>query len=146
MARGKSGAGGQVMALLFLLVLIGGYGAWNYQRNLEAEAKVPRPYKGYSDEQLDQLLAAYQGQVDALNERYEAVASRRTRSRDTALLGEAVDEFARVQGRSRAVRELGAQASQEQASLEAIQAEKALRVKLGGKLQTFLRRAFLPPA
>lgn len=141
-----SNAGTHLGALLFLLLLLGGYGAWNYQRNLEAEAQVPRPYKSYSDEQLEQLLTAYETQADALDSRYEEIAGRRTRSRDTQLLGDAVDEFQRVQQNSRAVRELGSRVSQEQASVQAIRDEKALRAQMGGPFMTFLQRAFVPPA
>lgn len=142
----KGGGGGQVMLLLVLLAALGGYGTWNYQRNVEAEASVPRPYKGYSDEQLAQLESAYDAQVQALGARYDAAARQRSRSRDTGLLGEAVDEFARVQRNSRAVRELGAQVSQEEASLQAIRQEKALRARMGKGLMAFLKKAFVPPA
>ena len=141
----RKGGGGQLVPLLFLLALLGGYGTWNYQRNLEAEAAIPRPYKGYSDEQLAQLEAAYRAQVEALNQRYDAASGSRTRSKDVQLLGEAVDQFEQVQRNSRAVRDLGSRVSQEQASLDAIAAEKALRARLGGPVMTFLSRAFLPP-
>ena len=143
-AKGKGG-GQNIGLLLVLLALLAGVGTWNYRRNVEAENAKPRPYQAYSDAQLDQLLAAYQGQVDALATRYEAVAGKRTRPGEVQLLGEAVDQFNRVQQTSRAVRELGAKLSQEQASLKAIEAEKALRVRLGGPATIFLRRVFLPP-
>lgn len=145
MARRKKSGGSHTLLLLLVLALLCGYGAWNYQRNLEAEAVMPRPYKGYSDAQLDQLLTAYKGQVEALNERYDAAAGRRAGVRDARLLGEAVDEFQRVQRNSRVIRELGSQASQEQASVEAIQQEKAMRARVGSGVTAFLRRAFLPP-
>jgi hypothetical protein len=47
-----------LLAMMAALIALGG---WNYQRNahLAEEAKVPRPYKGLSAEQLDALLAAY---------------------------------------------------------------------------------------
>jgi hypothetical protein len=145
MARVRTAGSTHLVPLLLLLLLLCGYGVWNYQRNLEAEAAMPRPYKGYTDEQLDQLAGAYQGQVDALNERYDAASGKRSDVRDAQLLGDAVDEFQRVQRKSRAVRELGARASQEQASLQAIQDERAIRAKLGSGWTAFLRRAFMPP-
>ena len=52
--------------LVVLLAILCGYGAWNYQRSVAAERKQPRPYASYSDTQLDQLLAAYQGKVAAI--------------------------------------------------------------------------------
>ena len=142
----KDGGGGKAKILVVLLAVMVGGGSWNYQRNLAAEAADPRPYKSYSIEQLDQLLAAYEEEAGALNQRYEMASGQRTRSRDTQLLGEAVDEFQRVQRSSRAVRDLGSRLSQEMASVQAIRKEKALRIQLGGPVTTFLRRAFLPPA
>jgi hypothetical protein len=49
------------MPLLAILAVLLGGGAWNYQRNahMAEEAKVPRPYKSLSMEQLDSLLDAY---------------------------------------------------------------------------------------
>ena len=145
MARKKKSGGSNTLLLLFLLGLLCGYGAWNYQRNVEAEAAMPRPYKGYSDAQLDQLLAAYEGQVEQLDRRYQAAAKSRAGVRDANLLGDAVDEFQRVQRSSRVVRELGSQVSQEQASLKAVREEKAVRARVGSGVTAFLRRAFLPP-
>ena len=49
-----SSAKSHLGALLLLLGLLARYGAWNYQRNLEAEAQQVRPYRTYSDEQLEQ--------------------------------------------------------------------------------------------
>ena len=90
---GKGKGGSQVGLLLVLLAILGGVGAWNYQRNLEAEAAEPRPYASYSDEQLVQLAAAYGGQVDQLEGRYEKASGRRTSAAGGKLLGDAVDEF-----------------------------------------------------
>lgn len=139
------GGGQSIGMLIVLLAILGGIGTWNYKRNLEAEAAQPRPYRSYSDDQLDQLLGAYQGQVDQLEGRYASISGKRTRSGEAQLLGEAVDEFDRVQRSSRAVRDLGSRLSQEQTSLRAIQEEKALRVRMGGPTMSFLRRVFLPP-
>ena len=141
-----SSAKSHLGALLLLLGLLAGYGAWNYQRNLEAEAQQVRPYRTYSDEQLEQLAAAYGEQAGALSARYEARAKRRTGSREVGLVGEGIDQFAAVQRASRKTRELGAKLSQEEASLTAIREEQAYRAALGSGLQAFLRRAFVPPS
>ncbi len=146
MARSRKGGGGKSFMLLVLVALLGGAGSWNYQRNVEAENAKPRPYGAYSDEQLDQLLAAYGGQVEALSGRYDAAAGKRARSGEVQLLGDAVEQFNRVQRSSRARRDLGSKLSQEQASLGAIEGERALRARLGGPTMRFLRRVFLPPA
>ena len=141
----KKGKGGSLAMLLFLLLLLAGVGTWNYQRNVAAESAKPRPYKAYADAQLVQLLAAYEGQTKQLEKRYDTASSMRSASRNVQLLGEAVEQFDRVQRSSRAVRELGAQLSQEEASLRAIREEQALRARWGGPTMTFLKRVFLPP-
>lgn len=130
--------------LVVLLVILCGYGAWNYQRSLAAESKQPRPYASYSDAQIDQLLAAYQGKVDELSKRYQAASGRRATTSKVQMLGDGVEQFNRVQRASRAVRDLGEQLSEEQTSLKAIQQEKAQRAHAGGALMSFLRRAFVP--
>jgi hypothetical protein len=129
--------------LIFLLMLLIGAASWNYQRNSEIEAAKPRPYAAYSDEELEQLRAAYATQAGALADRYEQAATRRSGSREVDGLQEGVAQFQRVQHASRAVRELGSQLSQEQASLQAIEAEQAHRAQLGGPAMQVLRRAFL---
>jgi hypothetical protein len=141
-----NGGKSQLGALLLLLAVLMGYGAWNYQRNLEAEAKLVRPYRSYSDEQLVQLLEAYEGQAGALSARYERQAKRRSNTREVEAIGEGIDQFAAVQRASRKTRELGAQLSQEEASLGAIREEQAYRAKMGSGIQAVLRRAFLPPS
>jgi hypothetical protein len=142
MAKRKKG---KRRSLLVLLTLLIGYGAWNYQRNLEAESKLVRPYRSYSDEQLAQLIEAYAGQAGALEARYERQAKRRTGAREVGAIGEGIDQFAAVQRASRKTRELGAQLSQEEASVGAIRDEQAYRATTGAGVQAFLRRAFLPP-
>jgi hypothetical protein len=146
MAQSKGGGGGSILLLLLLLGVLGGIGSWNYKRNVAAETQAPRPYRTYSDAQLEQLRAAYAEQVDALSGRYEKLSDRRVRTADGKLLGEAIDEFARVQQASRGVRDLGQRLSQEQASLRAIETEQALRKRLGGATPSFWRRVLMPPA
>ena len=133
-------------ALLLLLALLVGYGAWNYQRNLDAESKLVRPYRTYSDEQLTQLADAYEDQAGALSKQYEARAKQRRSAREVGAVGEGIDQFSAISAASRRTRELGARLSQEEASLAAIRSEQAYRASAGSGVQAFLRRAFLPPA
>lgn len=129
--------------LIFLLIVLVGISTWNYQRNTEIEEAKPRPYRAYSDVDLEQLRAAYEGEAGALAGRYAQASARRAGSRDVKGLGEGVEQFQRVQQASRAVRGLGSQLSQEEASLQAIQEEQAYRAQLGGPVVEVLRRAFL---
>ena len=129
--------------LIFLLVVLVGGGTWNYQRNTEIEDAKPRPYRAYSDADLEQLRAAYAGQAGALAGRYEQASAHRSRSRDVKGLREGVVQFQQVQRASRAVRDLGSRLSQEEASLQAIETELAYRAQhAGGPLVEVLRRAF----
>jgi hypothetical protein len=129
--------------LIFLLVVLIGLSAWNYQRNSALEQAKPRPYAAYSDSDLAQLRDAYAAQTGALSTRYDQASARRSGSEDVHGVQEGVAQFQRVQHASRAVRDLGSQLSQEQASLEAIEAEQAYRAQLGGPVMQVLRRAFL---
>jgi hypothetical protein len=129
--------------LIFLLVVLTGLAGWNYQRNSELEAAKPRPYAAYSDEDLVQLRDAYAAQTGALSTRYDQASARRAGSQEVRGVEEGVAQFQRVQHASRAVRDLGSQLSQEQASLDAIEAELAHRAQVGGPVMQVLRRAFL---
>ncbi len=60
-----------MIAVLLVLLLVAGAGAFNYWRNLGSEEAVPRPYRGYADAELDALIAAYRSEVDALDARYQ---------------------------------------------------------------------------
>jgi hypothetical protein len=129
--------------LIFLLLVLIGLGGWNYQRNTEIEEARPRPYKAYSDADLEQLRAAYAEQAGALASRYNRAAGRRSGTRDVDGVSEGVAQFQQVQRASRAVRDLGSQLSQEETSLQAIEAEQAYRAQIGGPVQQVVRRAFL---
>jgi hypothetical protein len=145
MAQAKGGAGGSLLLLLLLLGVLGGIGSWNYKRNVAAETEAPRPFRGYSDDQLEQLRDAYAGKVDELSGRYQKLSGRRATAAGGKSLGEAVQEFARVQRASQTTRGVGQQLSQEEASLRAIEAEQALRRRLGGATPSFWRRVLMPP-
>lgn len=129
--------------LIFLLVALIGVSGWNYHRNSEREAARPRPYAAYSDEDLAKLREAYASQAGALSDRYERASSRRSGSQEVRGVQEGIDQFQQVQQASRAVRALGSQASQEQASLTAIQEEQAYRAEFGGPVMRVLRLAFV---
>jgi hypothetical protein len=146
MARAKGGAGGSVLLLLLLLGVLGGIGAWNYKRNVAAETDAPRPYRSYSDAQLEDLRAAYAGKVEATSSRYAKLSGRRVSTADGKWISEAIDDFARVQRASENVRNLGEELSQDEVSLRLIEQEQALRKRLGGAQPTFWQRVLMPPS
>jgi hypothetical protein len=135
-------AGNSVAPLLLLLVLLVGAGAWNYHRNLEAEGQEPRPYRGYSDDELTALLGAYEARQETQSERYEAVASRRAKAQGKAYFDEQVREFERVQRTSRRKAEARDQLAGTQVVVKQIKAEQAKRAAESDQLMLFLKRAF----
>jgi len=95
MAGGSDSRVGQT---LFLLVIFCAAGGWNYHRNMVIDDAVPRPYRGYSDEELHQLISAYQGEVEIQMARYrESGVAKNVAVQDGGLLEERIDEFERVQ-------------------------------------------------
>ena len=140
-SRKRGGSGGK---LLLLLAVLAGLGGYNYQRNLEAEAQEIRPYRGYSDADLEALENAYRAELEVLDARYAQVQGVQFKARDQGFGQAQVDEFERVQRASRAKREVGYQASEGQATLNAVVQERALRARQGPPWLVFAKRAFVP--
>lgn len=136
MGSANSGkVGQQLLLLLVLLGALGGLGAWNYHRNVQAEAQEKRPYRTLSDADLATLTAAYESEVEQLSARY-------TRSqRKGAPAGAGGDEwghFEAVQRHSRATREVGRHLAEQEASLEELRREQKRRDV--DELEVFLKR------
>lgn len=136
----EGGAGRQLLLVLVLLALVGGAGAWNYDRNLKAEEALPRPWKGYSDADLQSMADAYRQEVEQYSKRWNTARGERTQARDRGLVGDAAREFERVQERGRRVRELKSEMAERQVALEEIQEEMGLREKLGAGWELHWRR------
>ena len=126
--------------LMLLLALLCGVGTWNYRRNVEAEAAVPRPYRTYSEAQIDQLIAASRASLQGLVARYEKVSGNSIQARDQGFVGDQIKEFERVQSMSRSVRGLGYEISETEGLLRELEAEK--RRRGDSVVLLFLRRAF----
>ncbi|UCE85176.1 MAG: hypothetical protein JSU66_12600 [Deltaproteobacteria bacterium] len=126
--------------LLALLLIAGVGGAFNYQRNVAAEARQLRPYRSYSDADLTALLAAYRADADQLAERYVAAKQARSKVRSGGLIDEQVREFERVQQRGAQVRDAGAQISMREADIADMEREMRLREQEQNRLMLFLRR------
>lgn len=129
-------------ALLFLLLLLVGGAAFNYHRNLQAEAQEPRPYRGYTEQELSDLLGAYEGRKEGQSARYQAQASRRVEAKAKSYFDEQVREFERVQRAHRAKAQARDALAGTQVVVKQIRAEQAKREEERDKLMLFLRRAF----
>lgn len=139
MSKAEAGAV-RVVPLLLVLLTLGGAGGWNYHRNLQLENAEPRPYRGLAEEQLADLAAALEAELDADTRRYEAASGRKVKVRDEPLLAEQVVEFERVQAISRSTRELGQKLSETQGSLRRVEQEQRRREAERDRLRVHLRR------
>ncbi len=125
MAGGSDVRAGQILILLVILCAAGG---WNYHRNAVIDDAVPRPYRGYSDEELNQLASAYQAEVEVQMERYRnSAASNKVVVRDGGLLDDRIDEFERVQHLSKKRRERAYRVTENQILVEQLAQEQVAR-------------------
>ena len=138
----RAQAGSGVAGLLLLLALLVGAGAFNYHRNLQAEQQEDRPYRGYSDEELETLLGAYQGRKDAQSARYEASAGRRVNAQGKAYFDEQVREFERVQRAHRKAAVRRDELAGTQVVVKQIKKELTKRDAERDKFALFMKRAF----
>ncbi len=138
MAGGSDARAGQTLILLAILCAAGG---WNYHRNAVIEDAVPRPYRGYSDEELNQLASAYQVEVEIQMERYRnSAAANKVVVQDGGLLDDRIDEFERVQGLSKQRRESAYQVTENQILVEQLAQEQVTREKNRPIYKMILRR------
>jgi hypothetical protein len=137
----RSERGSASALVLLLLLLIGGVG-WNFHRNLEAERREFRPYRGYAEADLDALIEAYEQASEKAGSRYHRVVDRRSEPKAKDHVMANVAEFERVQNAGRATRDAREQYADARASLEVLRKERSHRATERSKLRVFLRRAF----
>jgi hypothetical protein len=134
---------GLTVSILALLVLLGGAGEYNYQRNKAAEERsAPRAYRAYSNQEIAALIQAYEREVGALESRYQAAKSSGQEVRGGGLIDEQIAEFERAQREGASTRSAGGEVAQHQAVLRELRRELSLR---GGGLDSIkihLRRMF----
>ncbi len=125
MASGSDVRAGQTLILLVILCAAGG---WNYHRNAVIDDAVPRPYRGYSDEELNQLTSAYQAEVEVQMARYrKSAAAKKVAVQDGGLLEDRIDEFERVQRRSKQRQARAYQVTENQILVEQLAQEQVTR-------------------
>ena len=138
----RSEAGSSAILLLFVLAILVGAGAWNYRRNAAVEEEDYRPFRGYTDEAIEQLIDAYEDQHEHSSKRFEAAASRKVKVEGKAYFGEQVQEFERVQGISKNTRALRDGIAESQTSLKLLREESSKRARERQKLRLFFERLF----
>ncbi len=125
MAGGSDARVGQTLILLVILCAAGG---WNYHRNGEIDDAVPRPYRGYSDQELNQLISAYRDEVEIQLARYRtSSAAKKVSVRGGGLLDDRIDEFERVQRLGKKRKESAYQVTENQILVEQLATEQLTR-------------------
>ena len=136
-----SGSDSRVGSTVFLLVILCAAGGWNFHRNTQIDAAVPRPYRGYSDEDLSQLISAYQGEVEVQMARYRnSTAGKDFTVSDGGLMEERIDEFERVQHLSKQRRERAYQVTDNQILVDQLAKEQVIRERDRPTYKMILRR------
>lgn len=129
------------MLLVVLLLALGVGGAWNYRRNLDAEAaESPRPYRTLSNAEIGDLIAAYQGEIDEWQAKQGGADRRSGAVRDRALFEDQIREFERVQREGARSRALGGELLLRRIELEKLEEEQRLRSSSQSTLALHLRR------
>ena len=133
-------AGNSLIALLLLLAILVGAGAWNYRRNVAVEEDDYRPYRGYTDEAIEQLIDADEDQHESSSKRWETAAGRDVKVQGKGYFGEQVQEFERVQRISSNTRALRDKLAESQTSLKLLLEEQSKRARERQKLKLFFER------
>ncbi len=127
--------------LLFtLLAVLAGAGAWNFQRNLEAERAEPRPFRGYADAEVATLLDAYRDELETHRRRWEAATGRKVDVQDAGVFEQKLQEFERVQRISRRARDLATQLARTMVTIDRLELEQRKRVEEHQVVRHFLTR------
>lgn len=133
-------AGNSVIALLLLLAIAAGAGAWNYRKNVESEDDVYRPFKGYTDEALADLTEAYEGQKKDDKKRLDRATNRRVSTQEKAFFDQQVREFERVQQAHAGKKEVRMRMAESQTTLKLLKEEQGYRASESDRIAVFLKR------
>ncbi len=129
-----------LIGILVLLGLLGGVGYWNYERNVEAEEQVYRPFRGYSDGDVESMARAYRAEIERYRKEWREAREVRTRAAGTGHVDDRAREFERVQGNSTQIRALKRELAERQATLAELDQELGHRAAERDKMKLFLRR------
>jgi predicted negative regulator of RcsB-dependent stress response len=127
-------AGRAMASLVLLLLVLVSAGGWNYYRNLQLEkaTESSRPYKGYSDEDLQSLRAAYASELAAVQAQFDSAKRRRARpSGDIGTMAGNVEQFQRTTRASTAIRDAAANVADRQAQVTELDRELEIRSQFG---------------
>ncbi len=139
------GSGSRAKLLFALLALAGGLGARNNQRNVETESAELRPFRSYSDADLESLTEAYRAEIETYTKRYEVRTGRKVRINEHVHPDQKLREFERVQRISQNTRDLVTELAQRHVAVEQLDAERRKRVEERNVVMLFLKRLLTVP-
>jgi predicted transcriptional regulator len=125
--------------MLLLLLLLGGVagaGAWNYQRNLKKELSIPRPWRGYSEADVQAMADAYRAEIEQYERAWKQASGAKAEQRGGDLISDRVSDFDAVQRTSSHARAMRREMADREVVLE--QLERELQFKAGERDLTAL--------
>ena len=128
-----------MLPVVVLLGLLAG-GGYNYHRNWQVEAAIPRPYGGYSQVDLEALLAAYEAENAMVERQYARARDGAGKGHRGGMLDENIKAFEAAQSRSSGSRALGVKLSMQQTATGELAAELTRREQEGTALKLHLKR------
>jgi len=106
------------------------------------ENAVPRPYRAYSDEELNQMISAYQGEVETQMARYRnASGANKVEIQGGGLLEDRIDEFERAQRASQKRRDRAYKVTENQIVVDQLAKELVIRERDRPIYKMIFRRA-----
>jgi hypothetical protein len=139
MQKRREAGAGILMALVLLAGLAAG-GAWNYNRNLQLEAAVYRPFRTHTDEDLALLTGALEQQKEQVSTHYEKVAAVRVNARERSHFDQKLREFERVQQAGEAKRAVRAELAKSTTTLKLLADEDRMRAGERDAVKLFFKR------
>jgi hypothetical protein len=115
-------------------------GAWNYNRNLQLEAAVYRPFRTHTDEELALLTGALEKQKEQVSTRYEKVAAVRVNARERSHFDQKLREFERVQQAGEAKKAVLAELAKSTTTLKLLADEDRMRAGERDAAKLFFKR------
>jgi hypothetical protein len=139
MQKRREAGAGILMALVLLAGLAAG-GAWNYNRNLQLEAAVYRPFRTHTDEDLALLTGALEQQKEQVSTHYEKVAAVRVNARERSHFDQKLREFERVQQAGEAKKTVRAELAKSTTTLKLLADEDRMRAGERDAVKLFFKR------
>jgi len=139
----RGSVGRRELGVIFALLLgLSSVAAFNYERNLRAEA-AQRPYHVYGDRDLDRLIGAYREEVEHAQAKHRSARAGAAGPGRGGRFDERVHDFERAQRAGTRQRDALGELAEREAMLRDLENERHAR-RGGSDLVRFLRRLVAP--